>query len=101
MEKDIVTLSLEEYNRLRDFEKEIKSGKTLYFHSYFYGSDIQFITTNEAIEILNNENKELRRGLNALRISNATKRNEYFSKIKRMSIWQFFKWKVGLLELKS
>ena len=99
--ENIVTLSLEEYNRLRDFEKEIKSGKTLYFHSYFYDIDIRFITTDEAIEILNNENEELRRCNSELRISNATKRKKYFSEIRKISIWQFFKWKVGLLELKS
>lgn len=94
--ENIVILSLEEYNRLMDFEKEIKSGKAFTLESGFYSSSSQFYTQEQIIEKIVDEGNELRR-----RFDELLRNKQSISHIKKMSIWQFLKWKIGLLELKS
>lgn len=48
--KDTVTISLREYNRLRDFETNIKEGKCYYTFSGLYRNKATFLTESEAIE---------------------------------------------------
>lgn len=61
MDKNTVTLGLEEYNKLRDFKKEIENGKTLVILHYPqpYGPYTKFYTENEIITELSEQYKEL------------------------------------------
>lgn len=85
MAKNTVILSIEEYNRLRDFETEIKSGKILTLFSGFYSSSSQFFTDSEIVKLVSEENNDLRREIDELLIQR--------KKVKKMSIWQFLKWR--------
>lgn len=84
MAKDTVTLSIEEYNRLRDFEREVKSGKVLSIAMGF-STFINYYTENSIIECLINDNNELRKD----RLYNG----KTIYDVKKMSIWEFLKWR--------
>lgn len=84
MAKDTVTLSIEEYNRLRDFEIEIKSGKVLSIARGF-GTYVNFYTEDKIIEDLVKDNNELRDIL--------WYKGKTVYDVSRMSIWQFLKWR--------
>lgn len=85
MAKDTVTLSIEEYNRLRDFEREIKSGKVFTLESGFYSSSSRFYTESEIVKNIIGEGNDLRRRIDDLLIQRV--------KVKKMSIWEFLKWR--------
>ena len=87
MQKDTVILSIEEYNELRDFKKEIENGKTLILSTGFYGTKLFFYTKDEAIKLLIDASKDLEEENESLRKEKPT------SQVKRMSIWQFLKWR--------
>lgn len=71
MNTNTVILDLKEYNRLRDFEKNIKSGKRLvenYSNSIFSmsGSTVDYYTDDEIVEKLLENNKKLEKQLNTV-----------------------------------
>lgn len=92
MEKDTVLLAVEKYNELRDFKQKIEEGYTLIIASDNYYYDRRFITTDKAIEEVVSANKELQKQIEDLRNGNS-KKELPISEIKRMSIWQFLKWR--------
>jgi len=87
MAKDTVTLSIEEYNRLRDFETDIKEGKVLLYSSGFFDDKVWIYTKEDAISFLLEENKSLGNEIDELR------KEKTPSQLKKMSIWQFLKWR--------
>ena len=90
---DTVTLSLKNYNYLRDFNKAIHENKVLRITSGkgFPFLSEEFLTESEAVkkiakeyEILQEENKLLREN-----------KSDAYSFLKEMNYWQFRKWKKG------
>ena len=61
MEKDTVLLAVEKYNELRDFQKEVKSGKVFSFYrsGYLGGETKFFFTKDEVVKEFEAKNKEL------------------------------------------
>lgn len=108
MEKDTVLLTIEEYNELRDFKKEIEEKwekskfvvieerwdsawrDAVYSRKYYIESEIvsDFEKRNKKLEAKNEElkikNKELE-----VKIK---KFNTLINDIKEMSYWEFYKW---------
>ena len=72
MEKDTVILSTEEYNRLRDFMKNIKDGKIMcictehHNNNREYTLNTAFYTEKEVIEQVVEENQQLVKDINEL-----------------------------------
>ncbi|MFW6219732.1 MAG: hypothetical protein ACOC33_02725 [bacterium] len=105
-EKNTVILDVYEYNRLRDFEKEIKSGKTFCIeHSNSAWGQSQteiFNTENEVIESLVDKNKNLIDNIRELReslVNNSPNQetinehiNHEITKFKEMSFLEIIKW---------
>jgi hypothetical protein len=106
-----VILSLSDYNMLKDFKTNLEKGNTYRTldcrqvcgnGSYVYSPT--YVSTDEAvkelgeiceihgknIEKLKIENSEMRQRI--LREQDG-KRDEILEKVKKMSIWQFLKWK--------
>lgn len=87
IDKNTVILDVYEYNRLRDFEKEINAGNAYWcFSSYNY----KLLTVNEAIKKLAEDNKDLKELNNELR--EVKKKEHTVEEIKRMSFWKLLKW---------
>lgn len=97
MEKGTVTLSLREYNQLRDFMTEIKKGKTVFYFSDYCSNAIhqgQFVTENTAVKIIAEENAGLTKTINKQTIELAgSKPPTTIEDVSIMSIWQFIKWR--------
>ncbi len=74
MEKNTVLLSLRDYNGLREFREEIEKGNT------FCDWGFRYISTDEAVKEITECNQALKKQLDE-------------SLIKKMSIWQFIKWR--------
>lgn len=91
MEKDTVLLAVEEYNELRDFKRKIEEGYTLVIVPKHYYSERTFITTDKAVKEVVDANRELQQQIKDLISSN--EKELPISEIKRMSIWQFIKWR--------
>lgn len=97
MERDTVTLLLEEYNNLRDFKQAMECGKTVMdsyitstYHGYrFYKPDEvckDIIKRNKELE---NENYELKEKLKKLLIP----KEKTIDDLEKMSVREFRKWK--------
>jgi len=86
--KNTVTLDLETYNFLRDFEKEIKAGNTCRIYMG-WGNKIEFIGTDKALAELNNKIESLEKEITDLKHQN--KNQPTIEEIKKMSWWQFRK----------
>lgn len=86
MEKDTVLLSVEQYNELRDFKKKIEEGFTFTISTIGY-YNMQFITIDETIGRIVEVNKGLQSQIEHLR------KELPIHEIKKMSVWQFLKWK--------
>lgn len=104
MEKDTVILSLEKYNELRDFKRNVEEGKVVSFMSYNpfndYWSKRCFLTENEALKKVQEINQDLKKQLTIFKnrteklIENENKPKELsIAEIKNMSYWQLIKWK--------
>jgi hypothetical protein len=92
MEKDTVLLAVEKYNELRDFKQKIEEGKTLVIVSGWNYYQKDFITTEKALEEIAAANKLLQKENEDLR--NANKPKEItLNDIKKMSYWEFRKWR--------
>lgn len=90
MEKNTVTISLEDYNHLRDFESEVRKGCTfLRWRGGYYG---QYLTKDEAVISIMRECELLQIEIEKLKTTEK-KPDLQISDIKKMSIWQFLKWR--------
>lgn len=96
MEKNTVTLSIEEYNELRDFKLNMENNNSynVYVDTYWYNGPYnssckRFITNDENVKELVAINKHLETTINKLKDDHSKKLNE----IKQMSIWAFVFWK--------
>lgn len=100
MEVNTAILSLAEYNQLRDFKKTIEEGNTVQFYGNSWG--LTFISTDEALKKAEQGNKELKDQIRFLEQANYELRNPKkvepspaftLADVKKMSVWQFLKWK--------
>ena len=85
MEK--VVLNIDHYNELRDFKNKIEEGCTYAFYSSIFHSS-KFITQDKAVKEVLAANKSLQNQIDILQITNLE-----IKKIKKMSIWEFLKWR--------
>jgi hypothetical protein len=92
MKKNIVTLDLEEYNEMRDFNEAIMNNNSVRFY-YNWASVRETIiyTKDEALKEVAESNAKLKLALDEL--ESADKNNQIFDKFKKMSLWQFINWK--------
>ena len=97
MDKDTVILSVEDYNRLRDFRKKIEEGYT-YRVTYPYSYDDTYISTEDAVKEIHDEylgqykrNKELKEEIQELKKHFLT--DDDLNEILNMSWWEFRKHK--------
>ena len=112
MEKNTVLLSLERYNELRDFETNIKKNNTLILDSWsLKGYELRkFVSTDSllkaAVEEANKFHKEFEKLEIELKIAKQEletvsklipktkdKKEITIEDIKKMSYWEFKKWK--------
>ena len=68
MEKDTVLLSTSEYNKLRDFKKEIEAGNTYRAEYGYFGNSVTYISTDEAIKQLGEKLEFLKREIDKMKI---------------------------------
>ena len=101
MEKDTVVLSVEKYNELRDFQREVKAGKVFSlcrsWAGHYSGKTVHFYTENEVLKEFETENKELRSKVINLETKIEKSGNKELKEIsindlKKMSYWEFRKW---------
>lgn len=101
MEKDTVLLAVDKYNELRDFKKEIEKGNTAYGYSGY--STKTFVTSDEAVKSVLKLNEDLNKQLEYYKEHTRKLQDELkgenkpkeisIEEIKKMSTWQFRKWK--------
>jgi hypothetical protein len=107
MEKNVVILDLKEYNRLRDFEKNIKSGKRLtenYSNSLFNMSSTaaDYYTDDEIAEKLHENNKKLKDQLDKVieekdqLIQQNDTMFKSFTDLAKKNIFKIWKWKIDI-----
>jgi hypothetical protein len=94
MERNTVLLDVSEYNRLRDFEREIKMGNTLPITEYNYNVvyHSNYITESDAVAHIAKANASLVKQIKELKKANEPK-SPSLEDVKKMSYWQFRKWK--------
>lgn len=100
MEAGAVVLSLEQYNLLLDCKKALEEKKIIVVNSEkSYGEQTRYMTNEKAVEEIALENKALEETMNKAndtwqktRSVNYTLENE-LEKVKKMSYWQFRKWR--------
>jgi len=97
MKNNQVTLNLEEYNRLRDFETEIKKGFIAVIHTGSY-SCTEYIDKDKAVQEIAEQNKKLHEKIDELDaelfdFKNGNIKEITITDVKEMSVRQFRKWK--------
>ena len=92
MEINTVILSVEEYNKLRDFKINIEKGNTFSVLRDRFSSYDQFITTNEAVKEVLKINEEMAYKLLNHDVTRINGKNVL--DVSKMSIWEFIKWKI-------
>ena len=103
MKTNTVILSIDDYNRLRDFRENIKNEKVILVtcsdYNDEYDDDYVFITKDKALKMAEEANISLLEEINELKeevnkLKNTETPKEYIiDELKSMSIWQFSKWK--------
>ena len=98
MEKNTVLLSIKDYNELRDFKIEIERNHTLHSWEHTWGSGYTWVTTDEAVKCIAQKNKEASKNVRKLQekiwdLKHPETKKETLESVKKMSIWQFIKWK--------
>jgi hypothetical protein len=108
MEANTVILGLPEYNALRDFKAEIEKGNTYrcfdYYNSVGWGqsscpSISLYISPDEAVKEIAMKNDslikqitDLNEEINGLK-NPSTSKEINIKDIKKMSVWEFLKWR--------
>lgn len=103
MDKNTVLLSVEDYNALRDFKKKITDGNVLVeYYSFGIGesSTTSYYTSDEVAKELHKKNYNLKQEIEEFEkkikeLENTKQKETTIDEIKKMSIWQFLKWKRG------
>ena len=90
METNTVILSLNDYNELRDFKDKIQKEYTLNTWCSYH-SHQTWVSTNDALKELAETNNLLEKTIRELKYP--IKKEPSISEIKKMSVWQFLKWR--------
>lgn len=97
METNTVNLNLRTYNRLRDFEKNIKENNSISLNSYNSDNEYRnywYYTQSEMVKMIGKENNILMDKINDLERQLAGEPKEMTLRdVRKMSIWQFIKWR--------
>lgn len=93
METNTVILSVQDYNELRDFKNKIENDYSYntWRSTCSFSLHEQWVTNSQAIKELSETNNELMKIINELR--SPTKKEPSINEIKKMSVWQFLKWR--------
>jgi hypothetical protein len=99
MEKDVVIISIDEYNRLKDFEREIKQGKFFvltesWWTSFTNGNREKYFTESEIVADFDRTNKELKAYIKKLK-NDIEELESKIVKLKKMSYWKLLKWYIN------
>ena len=93
MRKNTVTLDIEDYNEMRDFNNDIQENHFHHYYRGFFGREATLYTLDDVVddvikcnEYVSLENKVLTRQLKELE-------DKTLNKFKEMSLWQFRNWK--------
>jgi hypothetical protein len=89
MEKNTVLISVEDYNELRDFKREISNGNTCIINSDIYLHHAsKFVSESDAVKIIAKENESLTEKL-------IEKEEEIKgeNQLKSMTFWEWLKWR--------
>ena len=98
MEKDTVLLSVDKYNELRDFQKEVRNGKVVSISRPWNlgGETTYFYTEDEVIKKFETRNKEMEDKIKEL--ENTINKYEYegirlmsMDDLKQLSYWEYRK----------
>ena len=100
MQNNTVILDLKEYNRLTEFEKEIKSGKKIVITNYSHLKSIEYVTDSEIASRLNKEIEDMEI-INDRNIKQLSLKIKEIEDLKNLSIWQFIKLKIKYNESKT
>ena len=92
--KNTVNLSIENYNEMRDFNKAIKEGGGVGIFFGWDGYKNNFFTKDEAVKKIAEANVKLQIKIDELK--NPEVKKPSFEELRKMSWWQFRKWKRGL-----
>lgn len=101
MEANTVTLKLSDYHELRIFKEEMEQNHVARLYGGSWHNSYSFVTKEEALktaeevnESLKKENENLRRENHKLMYPPQPHEKELtLADIKKMSIWEFLKWK--------
>lgn len=107
MENNTVILDIEEYNKLRDFKKSIEAGEVCLIANINLFSqkmgEWKFYKAEKLDKIIVAENIKLSASLSAEKTRNAklieqiqSNKTKTRDELKKMSIWEFRKWKKSL-----
>ena len=97
MEKDTVILNLQDYNELRDIKKAVDNKKKIF--GWLGGmADYVFVDEEDFEKAFVKENEHLNEEIKRLRgkiynLQHPKKSELSLDEIKKMSLWQFLKWK--------
>lgn len=80
----MITITLEEYYKLRKFKDNIEEGKVCRITPYMYSTEIHYMTKDSALLEITAYNNGL--------IQNTESLQKEIWKIKSYSIWKFLKW---------
>lgn len=86
-----VNLDLNTYNNLRDFRSGIEKNHVVSIYRDSWNGEEQIFTTNDAVIEIAKENQRLAKIIRELK--NPEKQQPTIDDIKKMSWWQFRKWK--------
>tara|TARA_R110000796_G_scaffold97757_1_gene204989 strand:+ start:1324 stop:1608 length:285 start_codon:yes stop_codon:yes gene_type:complete len=94
MEKNTINLSVEDYNKMRDFNEAIRKENCVRVFMGWHNREEQVCTKDEVVKLIAEANVKLKEKINELK--NHEKKQPSFDELREMSWWQFRKWKRGL-----
>ena len=94
MEKNTINLSVEDYNEMRDFNEAFKKDNAVSVFLGWDGYESTIYTKNEALKKVTQANVNLKLKIDELK--SPEKKQPSYDEIKKMSWWQFRKWKRGI-----
>jgi hypothetical protein len=84
--KRTVTIGLEEYNEMRDFNNAMKANKSVITRGFSYS--ISVVSTDEAVKIVTEQNILLKTQIDGIIIKSLI-----LDRVKEMNWFEFRKWK--------
>ena len=91
MKENTINLSVKDYNEMRDFNETLKKNNASLVFWQWDGYKTILYTKDEALKKLTKTNVKLKIKIDELK--NPEKKQLSYNEIKKMSYWQFRRWK--------